>query len=70
MSVRSIHGKAPFQANRLVRGAARRAMKSSNEKARKEDPPSPRDLESRRIILEELAAVLRAFMNKLRRMLN
>jgi len=45
-------------------------MKSSNEKARKEDPPSPRDLESRRIILEELAADLRAFMNKLRRMLN
>jgi hypothetical protein len=41
----------------------------TDEKQRKEEPPTPRDLEFMRM-LEEYAADLRAFMEKLRRMLN
>jgi hypothetical protein len=44
-------------------------MKSNDEKQRKEEPP-PRDVESRRKVLEEYIADLRAFLDRLRRMLN
>jgi hypothetical protein len=48
----------------------RRGMKSNDEKPRQEEPPPPRDLESRRKVLEECIADLRAMLDKLRRKLN
>jgi hypothetical protein len=48
----------------------RRGMKSNDEKPRLEEPPPPLDLESRRKMLEEYAADLRAVADKFRRMLN
>jgi hypothetical protein len=44
-------------------------MNSTDDKQRKEELPPPRDLEFRRL-LEEYAADLRAFIDKLRHMLN
>jgi hypothetical protein len=45
-------------------------MDPSDEKERKEESPPRRDLEARRKVIEEYIAVLRAFMDRLRRMLN
>jgi hypothetical protein len=45
-------------------------MDPNDEKQRKEDAQPPHDLESRRKVIEEYIADLRAFVDKLRRMLN
>jgi len=45
-------------------------MNSNDEKQRKEEPPRTRDVESRRMVIEEYIADLRAFLDRLRRMLN
>lgn len=44
-------------------------MNSTDKKQTKEEPLPPRDLEVRRKVIEEYIADLRAFLEKLRRML-
>ena len=45
-------------------------MNSRDERELKEEPPPPKDLESRRKVIEEEIAVLRAILDKLRRLVN
>jgi hypothetical protein len=54
----------------LISALPSAGMNSNDEKQRKEKPPPPRDLESRRKVIEEYIADLRALLDKLRRMLN